>query len=226
MPSDGHKIIIKADKTPIGEHTRRFNAPTIDEVAIVVVGEHFQSRDIVLYRRNENLQRISELHRCYDALQYPILFWRGDDGYHINIPMINPTTESTKKVSAMNFYSYRLMIRPQETNFILRCNQLSHQYIVDMYAKIESERLNFIRYNQARLRSEEYIHLRDAIINDVNVNDIGRLTILPSSYVGSPPTCNISRSSGMAKVLQQTSIILWDECPMENVWRCINIVIW
>ncbi|XP_054091759.1 uncharacterized protein LOC128923523 [Zeugodacus cucurbitae] len=86
----------------------------------------------------------------------------------------------------MNFYSHRLMIRPQETNFILRCNQLSHQYIVDMYAKIESERLNFIRYNQARLRSEEYIHLRDAIINDVNVNDIGRLTILPSSYVGSP----------------------------------------
>ncbi|XP_050339655.1 uncharacterized protein LOC126765950 [Bactrocera neohumeralis] len=74
MPSDGHKIIIKADKTPIGKHTRRFNAPTIDEVAIVVVGEQFQSRDIVLYRRNENLQRISELHRCYDALQYPILF--------------------------------------------------------------------------------------------------------------------------------------------------------
>ncbi|XP_053954721.1 uncharacterized protein LOC128860939 [Anastrepha ludens] len=77
MPTDGHKIIIKADKTPIGEHARRFNVATIDEVAIVVVGEQFRSRDIVLYRRNEQLQRISELHRCYDALQYPILFWRG-----------------------------------------------------------------------------------------------------------------------------------------------------
>lgn len=42
---------------------------------------------------------------------------------------------------------------------------------VDMYAKIESERLNFIRHNQAQLRSEEYIHLRDAILNDVDVND-------------------------------------------------------
>ncbi|XP_053949404.1 ATP-dependent DNA helicase pif1-like [Anastrepha ludens] len=30
------------------------------------------------------------------------------------------------------------------------------------------------------------------------------------------PTCNMSRSSGMAKVLQQTSIILWDECPMAH----------
>ncbi|XP_053968864.1 ATP-dependent DNA helicase PIF4-like [Anastrepha ludens] len=30
------------------------------------------------------------------------------------------------------------------------------------------------------------------------------------------PTCNISRSSEMAKVLQQTPIILWDECPMAH----------
>lgn len=86
----------------------------------------------------------------------------------------------------MNFYSYRFMIRPQESNYILRCGKLFHQYVVDMYAKIESERLAYLRFNQARLRSEEYIHLRDAIVNDGNVADIGRLTILPSSYVGSP----------------------------------------
>lgn len=30
------------------------------------------------------------------------------------------------------------------------------------------------------------------------------------------PTCNISRNSGMAKVLQQAAIILWDECPMAH----------
>ncbi|XP_050065048.1 uncharacterized protein LOC126553978 [Aphis gossypii] len=45
MPSDNHKIVIRADKTPAGQHTRRFNAPTIDEVAIVVVGENLESRD-------------------------------------------------------------------------------------------------------------------------------------------------------------------------------------
>lgn len=62
MPSDNHKIIIKADRTPFGEHARRFNAPTIDEVAIVIVGEQTLPRDIVLHRRNEQLQRVSELH--------------------------------------------------------------------------------------------------------------------------------------------------------------------
>ena len=64
MPSDTHKIVIHADKTPAGEHVRRFNAPTIDEVAIVIVGDQFQSRDIVLHRRNDQL---TELQKLIDA---------------------------------------------------------------------------------------------------------------------------------------------------------------
>ena len=37
MPTDTHKIVISADKTPTGEHVRRYNAPTIDEGTIVMV---------------------------------------------------------------------------------------------------------------------------------------------------------------------------------------------
>ncbi|GFT04245.1 transposable element Tc1 transposase [Trichonephila clavipes] len=55
-----------------------------------------------------------------------------------------------------------------------------------MYAKIESERLRYLRYNQQKLRAEEYIHLRDAISNNADVAEIGNHVILPSSYVGSP----------------------------------------
>ncbi|XP_044594871.1 uncharacterized protein LOC123272237 [Cotesia glomerata] len=55
-----------------------------------------------------------------------------------------------------------------------------------MYAKIESERLRYLRYNQQKLRAEEYIHLRDAINNNADVAEIGNHVILPSSYVGSP----------------------------------------
>ncbi|XP_031333941.1 uncharacterized protein LOC116163953 [Photinus pyralis] len=188
MPSDNHKIVIRADKTPGGEHSRRFNAPTINEIAIVIGGDQFEARDIVLHRRNDTLQRVSETHRSYDALQYPILFWQGDDGYHFHLKMINPTTgtETTKKISCMNYYAYRLMIRENGDNHILKCRQLFHQYVVDMYAKIETERLLFIRLNQRQLRSEEYIHLRDAINTDGNANNVGRITILPSTYTGSP----------------------------------------
>lgn len=60
MLSDNYKIVIRADKTPAGQHARRFNAPTIDEVVIFVVGENFESRDIVLNFRNDRLQSMKE----------------------------------------------------------------------------------------------------------------------------------------------------------------------
>uniref|UniRef100_UPI00358ED5B8 uncharacterized protein n=1 Tax=Myxine glutinosa TaxID=7769 RepID=UPI00358ED5B8 len=69
---------------------------------------------------------------------------------------------------------------------ILRYGQLFHQFIVDMYAKIESERLCFIRHNQKRLRVESYVHLRDAVANDGHAANVGQLVILPSSFTGGP----------------------------------------
>lgn len=86
----------------------------------------------------------------------------------------------------MNFYAHRFMDRLDEENHILKCGKLFQQFAVDMYAKIESERLAFIRFNQSKLRSEEYIHLRDALNNDGNAANVGQLTILPATYMGSP----------------------------------------
>ncbi|AEE09607.1 putative DNA helicase [Cotesia vestalis bracovirus] len=189
MPSDDYKVVIKADKRPSGTHERTFNAPTVDEVAILIVGEQLEKRDIVLTRRDTGqLQQISETHRSYDTLQYPLMFWQGEDGYYFNIKMKNPLNgeETTKKVSSMNYYAYRLMIRQNADNYLLRFRRLFQQYCVDMYVKIETERLTFIRLNQAKLRSEEYIHLRDAVNTEGNAANIGRLTILPATYIGSP----------------------------------------
>lgn len=92
MPADDYSIVIRADKRPPGQHERQFNAPTIDEVAIVIVGEQFERRDIIIQRRNAELQRVAETHRSYDALQYPLIYWQGEDGYHFTIKQVNPTT--------------------------------------------------------------------------------------------------------------------------------------
>ena len=85
MPSDNHKIVFRSNKTPVGQHARRFNASTVDEVAIEMAGEFFEARDKVLHRRNDQSQRVYEIHRSYDALQYPILFCKYEDGYHFSI---------------------------------------------------------------------------------------------------------------------------------------------
>lgn len=92
MPTDEAKVVIKADRTPAGEHQRRFNAPVVSEMAVVLVDQQHDRRDIVIRRRNDTLQRVCETHRLYDALQYPLIFWKGEDGYHFNIMQINPST--------------------------------------------------------------------------------------------------------------------------------------
>ena len=156
MPTDTHKVVISTDKTRTAEHVSRYDATTINEVAIIMVSDQFLPRDVILYRQNNQFTRIAETHRCYDALQYAIIFWNGADSYHFNIKLINPATnkEMDKKYSTMSYNGYRIMIRQDEENYILKCHQLFQQYIVDMYAKIESESLLYIRLNQTKLHSE------------------------------------------------------------------------
>ncbi|GBP12557.1 hypothetical protein EVAR_10226_1 [Eumeta japonica] len=50
MPNGDYKIVVRADKRLVGTHERRFNA-IIDEVAIVIVGENLETRDIVYTSR-------------------------------------------------------------------------------------------------------------------------------------------------------------------------------
>ncbi|GBM69672.1 hypothetical protein AVEN_124453-1 [Araneus ventricosus] len=85
MSTDQCKLIIRADKTPAGEHERRFNAPTINKVTIVMVADESYRRDIIIQKKCEGLERIAETHRSYDSLQYLVIFWQGEDWYHFDL---------------------------------------------------------------------------------------------------------------------------------------------
>jgi len=54
----------------------------------------------------------------------------------------------------MIYYAYRMMTRTHQDNVILKCRRLFQQLAVDVYIKVETERLAFIRFDQAKLRSE------------------------------------------------------------------------
>jgi len=118
MPTDECKIVLKADKIPTGEHERCFNLPTINEVAAVINGNDFKKRDIILQKWSNEYIRVQDTHKSYVALQYPLMFWRGEDGYHFDLKQINPVCglNTDKKVSAMDFYAYRTMIRKTPEN--------------------------------------------------------------------------------------------------------------
>lgn len=76
------------------------------------------------------------------------------------------------------------MIISKTFSYILRCGKLFHQDIVDMYAKTESERLLAACPNNASNRQLNSSLGRDQ--PNGNVTDVGRMVILPSSFIGSP----------------------------------------
>ena len=81
------KIAINETKRPSGEHSRRYNRPLSDDIAVLMPNDATSNRDIVLHYRDGGLRHISELHRGYDPLQNPLLFPNGTDGWHVNLKL-------------------------------------------------------------------------------------------------------------------------------------------
>ena len=69
--------VINETKRPLDEHSRRYNRPLSDEIGVLMPSDATNNRDIVLHYRDGGLKHISELHRSYDPLQYPLLFPHG-----------------------------------------------------------------------------------------------------------------------------------------------------
>ncbi len=202
MQMPNKKVVIKADRRPAGEHARRFNAPVNNEVAILMVGEEHGNRDIILQQRDNLLTTIKETHRSYDSLQYPLIFPRGEDGYNFSLHQVNRATgeETAKTISCKDFYAYRFMVRDEDFNQLLKFKEVTSQLMVDMYAKMETERLLFIRLNQKQLRAEQYSGLQDAMNIDGNAKNVGQQVILPSSFTGSPRYMHQRTQDAMAYV--------------------------
>ena len=63
--------------------------------------------------------------------------------------------------TSLKFYSYRMMVRPG-VNHLHLSGRPFHQYIIDMYAKIEQKRLSYIRIDQQKIWVALYNGLADA----------------------------------------------------------------
>ncbi|CAG8765712.1 10251_t:CDS:1 [Cetraspora pellucida] len=152
---------------------RCYNTPSATEVAVIMVSAEHEPEplqcDIVLHLREGEFQRISELHRTYEPLHYVLMFPRGEDGWHYNIPTSNIDfstflSSSTaldafimnekeiytiQTVTAMRYYAYQLHFGcPNEPVVLHLFGRLFQQWIVDMYAIVEQMHLTFLRFNQ------------------------------------------------------------------------------
>ena len=81
------KLIITNNRT---KDSRLYNTPSVSEVAAIMIGNgqetENQNHNIILQPHKGGIQRISEIHRAYTPLHYVLMFPRGEDGWHPNIP--------------------------------------------------------------------------------------------------------------------------------------------
>ncbi|AQK98940.1 hypothetical protein ZEAMMB73_Zm00001d012148 [Zea mays] len=66
----------------------QYNLPSRGEVVAIIVGDYTADEytyDVLVHDRNCGLRRVSCLHPSYMALQYPLLFPYGENGYHLGI---------------------------------------------------------------------------------------------------------------------------------------------
>ena len=68
------------------------------------------------------------------------------------------TSESGQKISQIEYYRFRMLSQVDFTdatagniNRFDMLGRLCNEYLVDMYSRVEDERLNFIRFNQSRV---------------------------------------------------------------------------
>jgi hypothetical protein len=171
---------------------RTYNIPDINEVAALIVGDFdstVEGRDIVVRERGGLLRRIHETHAKYIPLQYPLLFPRGEDQYDEQLKRNSLTSSGSKKkrvrVTLREFIAFRLQERLVEDSILFNSRRLFQQFVVDLYSMIESQRLSFIRTNQAKIRADFLNGVEEAVgRGDIDGSSVGSRVVIPSSFTG------------------------------------------
>ncbi|CAN1181910.1 ATP-dependent DNA helicase pif1 [Linum perenne] len=169
MEDNVHQLKIKvfAQRRTDG---REYDLPTGDELAALIVNDSGQAtyeQDIIVEHQNSGLERISVYHPSLMSLQYPLLFPYGEDGWRSDIESCSRATDEDgngKMLTQCDFYAYRLQTRLHEGHTLLLSGKLFQQYVVNAYALIEAERLEWIRDNQRKLRVHYFNGLMDAFL--------------------------------------------------------------
>ena len=202
------RLVIDPNKRPTGEHERRYNAPVgFKEVNVLLADAPVEGKDqkraIVVHVRNSKfdaIKNIDETHRSFDPLHFVLLFPRGEDGWNCEM---RQSGLRDKQVSVREFYAYHLHERLEgQSNILFHSSRLFQEYCCMAFAKIEMQRLRYLKTNEGEMRGESYRELRDHInANDGNPQArIGRRVVLPSTFEGGPRNMHQKYQNAMASV--------------------------
>ncbi|CAG8665649.1 15178_t:CDS:2 [Cetraspora pellucida] len=173
-------------------YEQQYVTPTISEVAVLMVGNGEDQEplncNIIFHKQSGDLQQIYQFYSFYSPLHYVLLFLYNKPRWHSNIfahKVLNKQLnnygkvfdnlntsedyckeESSKHITMMQYYAYQLQVHRYEslkTFSLHRTSCLFQQYIVDSYACIEQNHLNYLNSNQKKIRAKLYNRLQDAL---------------------------------------------------------------
>ena len=207
---------------------RRYNPARVSEVAAIFSGVDGQApsverSDIVIYPRNANtilssrlrnngLITITKMSPHCDPMVYPLLFPFGEQGWNCCLEH-SRRTAIRNQTSLQEFYNFYLYERSDRRDLLFLAQKLFQQFVVDAYVKIEGSRLDFLRFNQEKLRVELYQGLFDFIDNQAEMygQRVGRRVILPSTFIRSPRAMQQYRCACYRRTV-------WKACCVHNFY--------
>lgn len=152
---------------------RVYNQPASNQIAAIVPNTNQKgSRDIIVQRQDDKLQRIDHYHSACLPLSYVLLYPRGETGYSWSLTYLNKKKKFTK-VTLRAFACYYLGYRKKNFNILHRSGKLFLQWLVDMYCAIEGEQLAWFKRNQKTIKADSYTNLVEAYRNAEHTQDIG-----------------------------------------------------
>ncbi|XP_023739279.1 uncharacterized protein LOC111887346 isoform X1 [Lactuca sativa] len=167
----------------------RNEPPSSVTLGCIVCGDDSAANkyDIIVYSKSGHPQQVSKLHPTYMALQYPLLFRFGEDGWSLRMKLCNETGSNARNLTVNMYYAYHIHARSNIYSLVLNSCRLFQQYLVDAYTCIEQSRLDYFQSHQDQLRSEYVSGIYDAISNgDTESRSVGKRVLLPPSFTGGP----------------------------------------
>jgi Helitron helicase-like domain at N-terminus len=137
-----------------------------------------EPRSVYVYRgANTSPKAISILSPQYEPLQYPLLFFNGEEGWH---------PKNTKKFTQLRWYRARLL---QQADRFTTFSRLHCEYICDMYSRVEDQRLDYIRKARNKQLADVQFCRENVPAEDDDGqaphNELCTATELPASFLGS-----------------------------------------
>ena len=200
----------------------RYNIQKANEVAAIFStnsdGDIPENYVTIVRKNDKKLKFVSTMDPNVEPWIYPMFYPFGTQGWYDGIKQING-----KRVTRSMYIQYRMAVRDEENAFLMG-RRLFQQWTVDNYVKVEKDRIKWCKDNQKQLRVETYQGLVDYLENAANTIDgkVGRMVILPSSFIGSPRNMIQNYQDSMAVVRKYGKPDLFITMTCNPNWREIT----